>query len=194
VPIVAVDPHTGPDAPATIAVHSFDGARAATEHLIALGHRRIAHLRGRTDLESAHQRERGYRAALEAAGIPFDPALVAEGGYRAASATMGANALLDLADRPTAVFAANDLSALEVVRCAAERGLRVPADLSVVGFDDIPEAASHTPQLTTVRQPLEAMGAAAVEMLLRMLDDGEPEPIRMPAELIPRGSTAPPVR
>jgi LacI family transcriptional regulator len=194
VPIVAVDPHTGPDAPATIAVHSFDGARAATEHLIALGHRRIAHLRGRTDLESAHQRERGYRAALEAAGIPFDPALVAEGGYRAASATMGANALLDLADRPTAVFAANDLSALEVVRCAAERGLRVPADLSVVGFDDIPEAASHTPQLTTVRQPLEAMGAAAVEMLLRMLDDGEPEPIRMPAVLIPRGSTAPPVR
>lgn len=192
VPIVAVDPHTGPDAAATVAVHNLDGARAATEHLIALGHRRIGHLRGRTDLESAHQRERGYRAALQAAGIPFDPALVTEGGYRAASASDGANALLDLADRPTAVFAANDLSALEIIRLATARGLRVPDDLSVVGFDDIPEATSHSPQLTTVRQPLAAMGAAAVTMLLQMLGGQEPEPVRMPAELIPRGSTAAP--
>ncbi|GAB3600377.1 LacI family DNA-binding transcriptional regulator [Microbacterium tumbae] len=192
VPIVAVDPHTGPDGPATVAVHNVDGARAATEHLIALGHRRIGHLRGRTDLESAHQRERGYRDALDGAGIPFDPALVAEGGYRAASATTGAHALLDLADRPTAVFAANDLSAIEMIRVAAERGLRVPEDLSVAGFDDIPEAASSVPQLTTVRQPLPEMGAAAVGILLGMLRGGEPEHIRMPAALIARGSTAPP--
>ncbi|WP_243230747.1 LacI family DNA-binding transcriptional regulator [Microbacterium sp. CIAB417] len=190
VPIVAIDPHTGPDGPATVSVVNLDGARAATEYLLSLGHRRIGHLRGRTDLESAQQRERGYREALAGAGIPFDPALVADGGYRTAGATAGAHALLDVADRPTAVFAANDLSAIEMIRVASERGLRVPEDLSVVGFDDIPEASSHAPQLTTVRQPLPAMGAAAVRILLGMLDGGEPEHVRMPAELIVRGSTA----
>lgn len=192
VPIVAVDPHTGPDGPATVAVLNVDGARAATEHLIALGHRRIAHLRGRTDLESAHQREAGYRQALEAAGIRVDPALIIDGGYRAASATAGAHALLDLTDRPTAVFAANDLTAIEMIRVAAERGLSTPDDLSVVGFDDVPQASSHTPQLTTVRQPLVEMGASAVRVLLSMLEGGDPEHVRMPAELVVRASTAAP--
>lgn len=191
VPIVAVDPHSGPDGPATVAVQNVDGARAATEYLISLGHRRIAHLRGRTDLESAHQRERGYREALEAANITVDPALVADGDYRAASSTAAAHALLDVATRPTAVFAANDLSAGEMIRVAEERGLRVPADLSVVGFDDIPEASSSTPRLTTVRQPLIEMGTEAVRVLLGMLDGAAPEHIRMPAELIVRDSTAP---
>ncbi|WP_417555117.1 LacI family DNA-binding transcriptional regulator [Microbacterium sp.] len=194
VPIVAIDPHEGPDGPATVSVINVDGARAATEHLISLGHRRIGHLRGRTDLISAQQREQGYREALEAAGIPFDPTLVADGGYRAADSTAGAHALLDLADRPTAVFAANDLSAIELLRVAAERGLRVPDELSVIGFDDISEAAAHVPQLSTVRQPLAEMGAAAVRLLLRMLDGGEREDIRMPAELVVRETTAPPRR
>lgn len=191
VPIVAVDPHTGPEGPASVAVVNVDGARAATEHLIALGHRRIGHLRGRTDLASAHQREQGYREALGAAGIAFDPALVEDGGYRAAGATLGAHALLDNADSPTAVFAANDLSAIEMISVAEERGLHVPADLSVIGFDDIPEAASHTPQLTTVRQPLAEMGAVAVRMLIDMLGGAGPDHVRMPAELIVRASTAP---
>ncbi|WP_194420188.1 LacI family DNA-binding transcriptional regulator [Microbacterium abyssi] len=194
VPIVAVDPHVGADGPATIGVANVEGARAATDHLISLGHRRIAHLRGRTDLESAQERERGYRAALAAAGIPFDPALVADGGYRAADSTAGAHAILDLPDTPTAVFAANDLSAIEMMRVAAERGLRVPADLSVVGFDDILDAASHSPQLTTVRQPLPEMGTAAVRMLLDVLKGHDPEPVRMPTTLIVRESTAAPRR
>ena len=190
VPFVAVDPHTGPGGPATVSVENVSGARSATEYLISLGHRRIAHLRGRTDLESAHQRERGYRDALEAEGIAFDEALVADGGYRAASATAGAEALLDLDDRPTAVFAANDLSAIEMIRVATERGIRVPDELSVVGFDDIPEASSHNPQLTTVRQPLAEMGAAAVGIVLGMLRGGDTEQLQLPAELIVRGSTA----
>jgi len=190
VPIVAIDPHEGSEGPASVSVLNVDGARAATAHLVTLGHRRIAHLRGRTDLESAHQREDGYRRALEDAGIPFDPALVADGGYRAAASTAGAHALLDLAAPPTAVFAANDLSAIEMIRVAVERGLRVPDDLSVVGFDDVPEAAAHTPQLTTVRQPLTEMGAAAVNLLLAMLDGAPREHVRMPAELIVRNSTA----
>ncbi|MGF6823064.1 LacI family transcriptional regulator [Microbacterium sp. ZKA21] len=192
IPLVAVDPHTGPDGPATVSVANVTASRTATEHLISLGHRRIGHLRGRTDLESAHQRERGYREALAAAGIPFDGALVEDGGYRTAASTPGANALLDLTDRPTAVFAANDLSAIEMIRVATERGLRVPDDLSVVGFDDIPEASSHTPRLTTVRQPLADMGSAAVGMLLDMLGGGDAEHIRMPAELIVRNSTSAP--
>ncbi|GEK87030.1 LacI family DNA-binding transcriptional regulator [Microbacterium aerolatum] len=192
VPIVAVDPHVGADGPATIGVANLEGARAATDHLISLGHRRIAHLRGRTDLESAQERERGYREALTAAGIPFDPALVVDGGYRAADSTAGAHAILDLPDTPTAVFAANDLSAIEMMRIATERGLRVPADLSVVGFDDILDAASHAPQLTTVRQPLPEMGTAAVRMLLDVLKGSDPEPVRMPTTLIVRESTAAP--
>jgi LacI family transcriptional regulator len=192
VPIVAIDPHEGPDGPSTVSVINVDGARAATEHLISLGHRRIAHLRGRTELVSAQQREEGYRSALATAGIPFDDALLVDGGYRTADSTIGAHALLDLDDPPTAVFAANDLSAIEMIRVAAERGLNVPDDLSVIGFDDIPEAASHTPQLSTVRQPLTEMGAAAVRVLLSMLDGGEREDVRMPAELKARESTAPP--
>jgi len=192
VPLVAVDPHTGPDGPATVSVISVDGARAATEHLIGLGHRRIAHLRGRTDLESARQRELGYRTALEEAGVGFDPSLVADGGYRAVDSTIGATRLLDLPSPPTAIFAANDVSALEVMRVAARRGLRVPEDLSVVGFDDIPDAAASTPQLTTVRQPIEEMGATAARILLGIVDGAEPASVRMPAELVVRGSTAAP--
>ncbi|CAH0126521.1 MULTISPECIES: LacI family DNA-binding transcriptional regulator [unclassified Microbacterium] len=192
VPIVAVDPHVGAADAATVTVANVEGAQAATEHLISLGHRRIAHLRGRTDLESAREREQGYRSALEAAGIPFDPTLVVDGSYRAADSTAGANAILDLADTPTAVFAANDLSAIEMMRVAAERGLRVPSDLSVVGFDDILDAGSHVPQLTTVRQPLPEMGTAAVRMLLDVLQGHDPEPIRMPTTLVVRESTAPP--
>lgn len=194
VPIVAVDPHTGPQGTSTVSVHNQDGARAAVEHLIGLGHRRIGHLRGRTDLESAHQREEGYRRALHDAGIRFDPTLVVEGGYRTADSTAGAHQLLDLADPPTGVFAANDQSAIEMMRVAVERGVRVPHDLSVVGFDDVPEAASHEPQLTTVRQPLHEMGAIAVRVLLEMLDGGPQEDVRLPAELIVRGSTATPAR
>ncbi|GAA3938817.1 LacI family DNA-binding transcriptional regulator [Microbacterium soli] len=194
VPIVAIDPHEGPEWPSTVSVINTDGARAATEHLISLGHTRIGHLRGRTDLISARQREEGYRSALAAAGLPFDAALVADGGYRTADSTAGAHALLALADPPTAVFAANDLSALEMMRVAGERGLRVPDDLSVIGFDDIPEAASHVPQLSTVRQPLTEMGAAAVRVLLSMLAGGGREDVRMPAELRARRSTAAPSR
>ena len=193
VPIVAVDPHTGPSESTTVSADSLAGARAATEHLISLGHRRIAHLRGRVDLESAQLREQGYREALVAAGIPFDSSLIADGGYRGADSTAGAVALLDLPQRPTAIFAANDLSAIETVRVATARGLRVPHDLSVVGFDDIPDAAAHSPALTTIRQPLPEMGAAAVRMLLSMLDGGTADSVRMAAELVVRDSTARPV-
>ncbi|WP_425957142.1 LacI family DNA-binding transcriptional regulator [Xylanimonas sp. McL0601] len=193
VPVIAVDPHTGTGGPSTIDCDNIEGARAATRHLIELGHTRIAHVRGRTDLESARLREQGYRESLAAAGIPFDPELVRDGGYRAAWATDAARELLTLPDRPTAVFAANDLSAFGVMEVARELGLRIPHDLSIVGFDDIPEAASATPRLTTIAQPLQEMGARAVNMLIALLEGRETEAhVQLPSSLVVRKSTAPP--
>lgn len=192
IPVVAIDPHTGPAGQTTIDSDNAGGGRAATQHLIDLGHRRIAHVRGRTDLESALLRERGYRDALAGAGIPFDPELVRDGGYSAAVTTEVARELLTLPDRPTALFAANDLSAIRVVEVAQQLGLRVPQDVSVVGFDNIPEAANCAPPLTTIAQPLQQMGAEAVRMLLDLLLGLEREQhVRLPARLVVRASTAP---
>jgi LacI family transcriptional regulator len=193
IPVVAVDPHTGRPGPSTVEADNVGGARAATQHLIELGHRRIAHVRGRTDLVSAQLREQGYREALEAAGLTFDPELVRVGGYRAAETTDAARELLTLPERPTAVFAANDLSAIRVMEIARELGLRVPEDLSVVGFDNVPEAANAVPALTTVAQPLHQMGAEAVRLLLGLLAGvTSEEHLLLPATLVVRASTAPP--
>ncbi len=193
VPVISVDPHTGSDGHHVVDSDNVEGARTATKHLIELGHRRIAHIRGRTDLESAHEREQGYRLSLEEAGIAFDPDLVRDGGYRSAWSTSAARELLSLPDRPTAIFAANDLSAFGVMEVAHELGLRVPHDLSIVGFDDIPEAASASPRLTTVHQPLQEMGARAFTMLLALLDGrGTENHVRLASRLVVRKSTAPP--
>jgi LacI family transcriptional regulator len=192
IPIVAIDPHTGPGGPPTVDSDSAGGARVATQHLIDLGHRRIAHIRGRGGLASAQLREAGYRESLEAAGIPFDPELVRDGEYQAALTTQGARELLTLPDRPTAVFAANDKSALGVMAVARELGLRVPEDVSIIGFDDIPEAASATPPLTTMAQPLHDLGARALTMLIDLLHGDEvPGHVELPAEIVVRASTGP---
>lgn len=192
-PIVSIDPHAGPAGPAVVDTDNLRGGREATAHLITLGHRRIGYLRGRDDLESARLREEGYREALASAGLDIDESLIVTGEFQQAEAAEGTSALLDLADPPTAIFASNDVSAIEAIRVATARGLRVPRDLSVVGFDDIPAAASATPPLTTVRQPLVDMGRAAVDLLVRMIeDDAGPDHVRMPSELIVRASTAAP--
>ncbi|MGO3221522.1 LacI family DNA-binding transcriptional regulator [Microbacterium gubbeenense] len=192
-PIVSIDPHAGPAGLAVVDTDNFGGGREATSHLIGLGHTRIGYLRGRDDLESARLREEGYREALKTAGIEFDPSLVVTGEFQQAEAAAGTTALLDLEDPPTAIFASNDVSAIEVIRVANERGLRVPADLSVIGFDDIPAAAAASPALTTVRQPLIDMGRAAVDLLVRLIEGTSgPEHVRMPSQLIVRDSTAAP--
>lgn len=192
IPVVAIDPHTGPEGHATVDTDNAGGARSAVEHLVALGHTRIAHIHGRADLASAQLRESGYRQALSDAGIPVDETLVRGGDYQEDQATTVATELLSIADRPTAVFAANDSSAFGVLHAAALLGLRVPEDLSVIGFDDVPQASTTTPPLTTVAQPLAHLGAAAVDMLLAMLR-GEPGPdhVRMTTELRIRRSTGP---
>jgi len=194
VPVVAIDPHTGRGGPATVDSDNFSGARAATDHLLSLGHRRIAHLRGRSDLESTHRRELGYRTSLEEAGLVFDPALVRDGEYQRAAGHAAALELLDRPDRPTAVFAANDLSALGAISAAHELGLDVPGDVSVIGFDDIPDAGRSTPRLTTFAQPLHEMGAAAFRILLDQLS-GHESGLRhehLLGSLVVRESTAPP--
>jgi len=192
IPVIAIDPHTGLGGPATIDSDNIGGARVATRHLIELGHRRIAHIRGRSDLASAQQREAGYRESLADADIPFDMTLVCDGGYQAALTTDAARKLLTRVDRPTAVFAANDISALGVLKVARELGLRVPGDLSVIGFDDIPESANSMPPLTTIAQPLHDLGAQALQMLVKLLA-GEivPRQVHLPANLVVRASTGP---
>ncbi|WP_348789045.1 LacI family DNA-binding transcriptional regulator [Leifsonia sp. NPDC080035] len=194
VPIVAIDPHTGRADLPTIESDSFGGARNAVAFLAGLGHRRIGFVAGRPDLRSSAARDAGYRRALADAGIPFDPALVAVGNYEQESSRDAARRLLGRADPPTAVFAANDLSAIVVIEVASELGLDVPGDLSVVGFDDIPEASRFSTPLTTVRQPMGQLGAAAAEMVVALMNGEQPDPthIRMPTRLIRRATTAPP--
>src|SRR5690606_33606687 len=131
-PLVAVDPHLGASHLPSVDADNLKGARMATEYLISLGHRRIGFLAGRSDLEPARLREQGYRDALADAGIPFEPNLVQTGEFRLAESAAAAGRLLDQKPRPTAIFAANDLSAIETMRVARERGLSVPEDLSVI--------------------------------------------------------------
>lgn len=190
-PIVAVDPHTGASDLPTIDSDNLRGAELATEHLLERGHRRIAMLTGRADLQSAQLREQGYRRALAAAGVPVDADLVRLGDYDPVTSQDSARRLLTAPDRPTAVFAANDVSAIATIEVAGELGLRVPEDLSVVGFDDIPESALCTPPLTTVAQPIRRMGQCAIELLIRLIR-GEPAGathITLATSLVERRST-----
>jgi LacI family transcriptional regulator len=197
-PVVAVDPHVGGSTLPTVDSQNFEGARAMTEHLLALGHRRIAFLAGRPDLESARRREAGYRAALEAAGVAFDPELVLVGGFTEATAAAPARELLTRSPRPTAIFAANDQSAIQTMRTAAELGIRVPEEISVAGFDNTPDSALTSPPLTTVDQSIQALGQEAVRLVLELIEDpgrnnpDDPIHITLPTELVIRSTTAPP--
>ncbi len=194
VPVVAIDPHTGPADLPTVECDSYGGALQATRHLIELGHTRIGFIAGRRDLRSSIARDAGYRRALTDAGLPVDPRLVGSGSYRQDAVRVAALDMLRRADRPTAIFAANDISALEIVRVADELGLRVPRDLSIVGFDDVPEAAKATPALSTVRQPMQQLGVEAARLLLTLMRGESPAAthVTLPTRLIARETTAPP--
>jgi LacI family transcriptional regulator len=193
-PIVAIDPHTGPADVPTVESDNFAGALQATNHLLELGHRRIGFLAGRPDLRSSIRRHDGYRRALADARIPFDPSLVGVGRYLQETAREPAMSLLSRRDRPTAIFAANDVSALAIIEVARSMGLKVPGDLSVIGFDDVPEASRANPPLSTIRQPMQTLGATAVKLLLALLEGEQPEEthLRLPTRLVRRATTAPP--
>jgi LacI family transcriptional regulator len=190
--VVAVDPHTGPSGLPTVDSDNYAGAVLGTNYLLRLGHRRIAFLGGRQDLESARLREAGFRRAMADAGATVDEALVRVGGYRPETAEGPARELLTHREPPTAVFAANDLSAIATMDVARALGLSVPEDLSVIGFDNVPEAAFAHPPLTTVSQPLQRMGAEALRLLVDLIDGVEREPhLRLPTELVERASCRP---
>ena len=189
IPVVAVDPHTGPSGLPTVDSDNFSGAVTATNHLIGLGHRRIGFLGGRPDLESARLREAGYRHAMAEAGLSVDPDLIRVGGYRQETAEEPARELLTLSRRPTAIFAANDLTAIQTIAVAADLGLRVPDDLSVIGFDNVPESALCTPALTTIAQPIQQMGSEAMRLLLDLINGVERDThVRLPTSLVERAS------
>ena len=191
---MALDPIGVPDADIpSVGATNWHGGLAATRHLLDLGHRRIAVITGPQFALCSRARLDGYRAALDAAGVPVDPALIREGEFAIDDGFAHATELLRLPDPPTAIFALNDGMAIGVYNAASRAGLRIPADLSVVGFDDHPLDAWLIPSLTTVRQPLTEMGAAAARMVLD-LAGGAPlaaNRVEVATTLVVRDSTAP---
>ncbi len=167
------------------------GSRAAAEHLIGLGHRRIAYVGDRSGYQSDAERLEGYKQALSEAGIEFAAELAVEGDGRPEAAIEATDGLLALANPPTAICCYNDMTALGAMRAIRARGLRVPQDVSVTGFDDLFFAAYLEPPLTTVRQPMQRMGQMAMENLLKLMSGEESvAQVKVEAELIVRGSTA----
>ena len=176
-PVVLIDDQGKlPETTPWISVDNRVGAYEATRHLIRLGHRRIAHIQGPLKYQVSHDRYQGYCDALNEAGIALDPGLVREGDFMPPSGRTCANALFDLSAerRPTAIFAGSDYMAYGTISAAEQRGLRVPEDIAVVGFDDNPSSAHMEPALTTVRQPFYEMGRRASEILLALVDAPPP--------------------
>jgi LacI family transcriptional regulator len=196
-PVVVIDPllPLGDRVPSVAAAHRR-GARQAIDHLVTLGHRRIGVISGPPGWMATEERREGWRQALGGAGIPVDPMLFVEADWELGPGAAAAAQLLELDDPPTAIFGFNDAIAIGAMKAAQERDLRVPEDVSVVGFDDLPYATIVTPALTTIRQPLAEMGRAGVGLVARLLDSRRPEApqIELPTRTIVRESTAPPRR
>jgi len=193
-PFVLIDHQgTGEDCPA-IGSTNWQGAYHATNYLIQLGHRRIGFITGWMDLGCAVDRLEGYKASLKNNRIPLNDDLIFEGTFAQLDGYEGANKFLNLKKPPTAIFASNDVMAIAAMDAARERGLRIPEEISILGFDDVPQASMVRPSLTSVRQPLEQMGRTAAQVLLDILrnPNHSHKRIELPTELIIRDSTARP--
>jgi LacI family transcriptional regulator len=193
-PVVLLNCHTRDRGRASVVPSELLGGFAATMHLIESGHRRIGFINGEQWIEAAAERLKGYRQALSTADIPFDPALVRSGDWQVAAGYDNALALLDLAQRPTALFCANDLMAIGALDAARERNLLVPRDLSVVGYDDQDIARYTHPPLTTVLLPNYEMGRWAADALIAQVRGNHSSKaiIKMECPLVARDSVAPP--
>jgi LacI family transcriptional regulator len=194
-PFVVVDPRDPPPdgIPCVSAMHAA-GAKQATEHLLELGHRRIGVIAGSPGWYANEERMIGFRGALAAAGILQSPELIVYSDWRTPRGIEAADQLLSLPNPPTAIFGFNDNVAIGALIAARNRGLSVPEDLSVVGFDDTFQAAIVTPPLTSVRQPLAEMGRMGVSLLTRLIDGQRVDAVRLELSttLVVRESTAPP--
>ena len=196
-PLVVIDPLNLPSRQVTsVGATNFAGGVAATEHLLALGHRRIAYMGPDVALAYNRARMHGYRAALEVGDVELPEGYIHTGQPQYQTGVAGGAGLLDLPERPTAVFAATDDIAAGVVEAARGRGLRVPEDLSVVGFNDTETARLLSPPLTTVRQPLREMGRVALRTALRLAagETLDAHHVELATELVVRSSTAAPPR
>ncbi|MBM0276027.1 LacI family DNA-binding transcriptional regulator [Micromonospora tarensis] len=194
IPLVAIDP-TGDLSPTpAVGATNWSGALAATRHLLDLGHRRIGVITGPVNDLSARARLDGFRAALDHADVPLDETLERRGVFSFDGGRELGTELLARDAPPTAVVCGNDLQALGVYAVARQRGLRIPEDLSVVGFDDIDQSAWLSPPLTTVRQPFGEIGATAARLALALADGGRltQERYELGTTLVVRSSTAPP--
>jgi LacI family transcriptional regulator len=193
IPLAIIDPAGVPviDVP-TIGATNWAGGLSATEHLLSLGHRRIGFIAGPKRLLCSRARLDGYGAGLAAAGVAIDPELIQQGDFYHESGCAAADVLLRLHRPPTAIFAASDQMAFGAYEAVRRRGLRVPDDISVVGFDDLPESRWTSPPLTTVRQPLTEMGLLAARTVLRMArgENIETPRVELATELVVRDSSA----
>jgi DNA-binding LacI/PurR family transcriptional regulator len=195
IPLVALDPTGEPlHSTPSVGAANWSGGLAAARHLIELGHRRIATVGGPENFLCARARLDGFRAALDEAGVPVDPALIRHGRFDYADGLQLGEALLKLRKPPTAIVCGDDLQAMGVYEAARLRRVRIPDDLSVIGFDDIEFTQWSGPPLTTVRQPLAEMGATAASLVLALADGEQPAHTRveLATTLIVRGSTGPP--
>jgi DNA-binding LacI/PurR family transcriptional regulator len=193
VPIVLINNQREEPFIYSVASDSYQGAVQAISYLVELGHTRIAYIAGPPTARSNRERLAGYREAMARAGLPLDPAWIAEGNGRPEGGEWGMRRLLEAPRRPTAVFCYNDMTAIGALRAARAAGLRVPDDLSIIGFDDILFAAYTEPPLTTVAQPKYEMGRTAMSMLLRLLQgERTPTHLRLPCRLVERASCGPP--
>ena len=178
-----------------VASNDREVVREATDFLIQQGHRLIGLIEGPDGFRSARERRLGFEEAIKAAGLSLPRSLIARGNYTFETGVTAASRLFDLSPRPTAIFASNDEMAAGVVFAARERGITVPDDLSVIGFDDTPIAAHIWPPLTTVRWPIVSMARAAARKLVGDMVGGEaaePQPAELPSMLVKRASVAPP--
>lgn len=188
--IVVIDPHgAGAEVPSVVATN-HEGAIQAVDYLVSLGHRRIGFVQGHPSAWSALQRFEGYKDGLAKAGIEFEAALVCEGDFTSACGKNATYRLMNQPNPPTAIFAANDRTAIGVLEAAKELSLNVPQDLSVIGFDNIPETMQTTPRLTTIDQSIREMGSLGVQLLIDMLQNRESTQLlhTVPTRLVIRDS------
>jgi LacI family transcriptional regulator len=190
-PYVLIDQADATESSSVVEATNWQGAYEATCYLSQLGHTRIAFITGSLAVRSAIDRVEGFKAALVDCDLPFREELVLEGDYQQQTGFEITKSLLQSVESPpTAIFASNDLSAFGAMDAARECGLRIPDDISIIGFDDIPQASFVYPKLTTVRQPLEQMGRVAVKMLLEQIEDQSrpPQRVALATQLVIRDS------